>query len=616
MQLNDIRKKIMSFPTLPGVAVRLLEVFQKEAPSTREITEIISTDAPLTLKVLRAVNSPFYGLRNQIISVGQAVTLLGLNSVKNLALSFSLISALCPKKKAVFDYTQFWKDSIIGGLSAKILAECIDKRHSESAFLIGLLQDIGSLILAENFPDAYKHVYDRTLKNGLTTAHAETLELGLDHMAVGRYLLQTWGFPPAFLLPIGWHHAPDDADTAKSEGGFESLILVLHLSSLVIDLFRKSGRPVDFLPLTDALVKYGLEKVVDKTQLAERVSDSIQSIFPIFELEVDADRCFEIIESSKAELSDLADTLITQVDLQKGHIEELTRQTGVDGLTQLNNQRRFYEILQQEISRAARYKTPLALIMADVDYFKSVNDFYGHLVGDKVLKTMASALKSALRDSDHIARYGGEEFAVILPLTPLEGAMLVAERLRVAVGGLKVPHDQKAISVSMSFGVAAVDGTARVGVENFIRMADEALYEAKEAGRDRCQAYRQKINRAGLPTILVIDDESVVLVTVTKMLAKLGYSAVTAEDGPSTVAQCQIQASNIKVVLLDVLMPGINTLDTIGAIKSICPQSKVIISSGFEKNQIRSEILKKSDGYIGKPYSLIELQSVIDDCLA
>ncbi len=609
-QLSDIQDNVKRLPTLPGVAVRILEVFKKEDFSLKELSDLIATDPPLTLRVLKAVNSPFYGLKTRIESVGQAITFLGINSVKNLSLSFSLIRAFSSRKKSVFNYPQFWKDSLVGAVSAKLLAEKIDKRHCESAFLIGLLQNIGSLILAENFPQAYGQALQSSKSQGLPLIEVETQSLGLDHMAVGQYVLDAWGLPETFSIPIGCHHAPDRQKEPK--GDISSLVQILHLSSLVIDLFGKSSAKVDYSLLDNALLKQGLDKIVDKTQLFTMVFESIKAIFPIFDFEVDAEQYLQIIESSKAELNELAENLISQVDTQKQSIEDLTRQVGVDGLTQLNNQKRFYEILQQEISRAVRYHDPLALIMADIDHFKSINDFYGHLGGDHVLKSVAAKLKTTLRDSDHIARYGGEEFGVVLPLTDMYGALLVAERLRSAVSELKVPYNHKMVSVTMSFGVASLAGAHKLAVESFIRQADEALYEAKNAGRNRCHAYRKQAPHESLPKILVIDDEEVVLVTVSKMLERLGYDSITAADGQSAIAHCRENTNNVSMVLLDVMMPGISPKETICMLKALCPESKIILSSGFEVDQIEKEIRDNSDGYLGKPYSMGELKGILD----
>ncbi|NJL67362.1 MAG: diguanylate cyclase [Microcoleus sp. SM1_3_4] len=168
--------------------------------------------------------------------------------------------------------------------------------------------------------------------------------------------------------------------------------------------------------------------------------------------------------------------------------QELHRQATVDGLTQVANRRRFDEYLLQEWRRLARHHAPISLIMCDVDFFKRYNDGYGHLAGDDCLKQVAAAIAGALkRPGDLAARYGGEEFAVILPHTDAVGAFCVAEEIRARVFGLQIPHGNSAVNscVTMSLGVATAVPVPLSAPEELIAAADEALYCAKERGRDR-----------------------------------------------------------------------------------------------------------------------------------
>ncbi|HEX5126140.1 MAG TPA: diguanylate cyclase [Rhodocyclaceae bacterium] len=170
---------------------------------------------------------------------------------------------------------------------------------------------------------------------------------------------------------------------------------------------------------------------------------------------------------------------------------ELTRLSSVDGLTGIANRRQFDDFLLREWGRGARYGTSISLLMCDIDYFKQYNDLYGHQEGDECLKTVARTLEcQVLRPTDLVARYGGEEFAVILPDTTLEGAMQIAEKMRAAVIALDLQHAGSGIlgQVSMSFGVTHQmprrDGQ---GVNELLRAADTALYEAKGNGRNRVE---------------------------------------------------------------------------------------------------------------------------------
>ena len=163
----------------------------------------------------------------------------------------------------------------------------------------------------------------------------------------------------------------------------------------------------------------------------------------------------------------------------------ITKQASTDGLTGLANRREFQDQLRREIERAQRFGLPLALILLDLDDFKLVNDRFGHLAGDSVLRAVASTVKSGIREIDCAARYGGEEFAIILPGATSEGAARLAERLRIAIAERPATAaDGRPVRMTSSFGVAAMPEDATTQVE-LVAVADGALYAAKEAGKNR-----------------------------------------------------------------------------------------------------------------------------------
>jgi diguanylate cyclase (GGDEF)-like protein len=174
--------------------------------------------------------------------------------------------------------------------------------------------------------------------------------------------------------------------------------------------------------------------------------------------------------------------------------QKLMALASIDDLTQLYNRRYFFERFNQEVERAKRYQRPLSCIIMDIDYFKHVNDSYGHLAGDQVLIDIAQILKNNCRQSDLAGRYGGEELIILLPETEAGGAMIIADRIREMIEEHQTVDGKGAvIGVTVSMGVASLSGTELGNIdknERIVQYADDALLVAKKGGRNRIELYR------------------------------------------------------------------------------------------------------------------------------
>jgi diguanylate cyclase (GGDEF)-like protein len=173
----------------------------------------------------------------------------------------------------------------------------------------------------------------------------------------------------------------------------------------------------------------------------------------------------------------------------------LERLSITDGLTELYNHRHFQDELARHFSESVRYGRPLSLALIDLDFFKKINDTYGHAVGDVVLKTVAHLFTDSIRKTDLAARYGGEEFAVIMPETEMQDALSFAEKIRALVENTTVETDQGTVRATVSIGVASIPHPDINTPKELIEDADDCLYRAKEGGRNQVMAERRKRDR-------------------------------------------------------------------------------------------------------------------------
>jgi diguanylate cyclase (GGDEF)-like protein len=186
------------------------------------------------------------------------------------------------------------------------------------------------------------------------------------------------------------------------------------------------------------------------------------------------------LEERLARFADLVSLAISNAQT----LEELARQATTDAVTGLANHRRFHERLREEVERALRHGHALTLAMIDIDHFKRVNDTHGHQTGDRVLAEVAHQLAAQARTGDVVARVGGEEFAWLMPDTDVEGGLAGADRAREAISSLRLERE---VSITVSAGVCGLGPDLDAGA--LVSCADEALYAAKHAGRDRTIVY-------------------------------------------------------------------------------------------------------------------------------
>jgi diguanylate cyclase (GGDEF)-like protein len=467
------------------VATRIVQEALNDDVELATLSRLAESDPGFAARVVSTTNSGAFGLPRKVSDVRQACSLLGVRGLRNLALSL-VVSDMIPTGS---DGTVLLVNSLRRAVSARLLAEALKERALDEFFTTGLFLEIGLLQSARGdlagtadiarMPAAHRPTYERACGR-------------IDHTVSGGELAQQLRLPDSVIDAVRGHHAAappaslmsrvawaaervagafeggdaartrkDALDAAEAIGVASAAANALldRVPALVAEAAQGFDRPVPAQETLDALVQDAHKRLVEMNSSYERIVHQLEQLL------TEKDQLTSQLQRANTELASVAAT---------------------DVLTGLPNRRAFEESLRRDLARATRAKGPLSLLMVDVDFFKKVNDTYGHATGDVVLKKVAEVIRAGLRVGDIPARLGGEEFVALLPGSDAEGGRVVAERIRIALAAVAMPGPSGPFNVTASFGVCCCVGAECVGAEaSILERADAALYEAKRSGRNQ-----------------------------------------------------------------------------------------------------------------------------------
>lgn len=466
-----------ALPSLPAVAVKIIEMANDPDADIGTICQYISLDPVLSAKLLRTANTPLYKSRRVATNIRQAVSILGTHTVLVIALSFSLTHSLMksklPDSSAAFNDTIFWRRSIASALAARALGEKLELNYLDDLFLAGLIQEIGILAFWVIMPEEYGKVFASTSDHDVLL-NTERETFGAGHDELGYALLKRWHIPDYIALScIASHSQPEPKNLGPT------LQSCLAVSRYLADYFLFPQETEKMTALNEAAqewLTFDAHALIDVIKIMEV---GLKAIEDLFEMSIhDPSEVNGILSEAKE--------LLMIHDLSR--MRDLEDKSQRDGLTGAYNRTYFDETLRREFNLALQYNLPLTIAIIDLDHFKNVNDTYGHIAGDSLLAMVVKTVFDQIRQDDTLSRYGGEEFALILPGTSLVASRNLIIRLKDSIADIAYKFDGRStIRITASIGVAGYhENTAHFREpRDLIKAADAALYAAKHAGRNR-----------------------------------------------------------------------------------------------------------------------------------
>lgn len=240
LSATAVAERVRELPALPAALAQLLSALEDPAPDIERLTRLMALDQALSVKALRLANSSFYGLPRQVHSIGDAVQLLGLRSIRNIVLAAGLVSALTPHHAGPLDLTGFWRHATATALCAEALALRLELDVG-AAFTLGLLHDIGRLVLASGFPAPYQQVLSYQAQQDCPALQAERAVLGTDHAHVGALMAERWNFAPQLIDAIALHHQPPEQGPALA-------VDLVHLADNIAHALDLAGLTHEMVP--------------------------------------------------------------------------------------------------------------------------------------------------------------------------------------------------------------------------------------------------------------------------------------------------------------------------------------------------------------------------------
>ncbi|HVP10721.1 MAG TPA: HDOD domain-containing protein [Phycisphaerae bacterium] len=479
-------------PTSVAVAMKFLELGKDPDAGPADYVKVIEADASLTSKLLALANSSWAGVRNRVTTLKAAVNLLGLGTVRTLAISYCMTGLHNELQLSPAESQRFWEPSLTKATAARHYAMMENTKHGDEAFVIGLFEDFALPVIYSVLREDYLNLL-RTPGLTLHDQLQKERELcGMDHSEIGRAVALKLELPELFVDTVAFHHNHERLTELVSD---ETLRDAAHIAALLphstniwnqkdadaLSGFLKARKPDLGFDSFLKEVQTEFVRLYSFFYEGKQPEAELPSLLAALAREA-ADNSSNIVRR----MNELLSETVQQGLQAKQKMQDLHAKAIYDPLTQVLNREGFRTRAEQAMAMASRHGAAMALCYLDLDGFKSLNDRFGHDFGDAALQAVIGHTRAALPKDAILGRMGGDEFVVMLESPSLELAREIIERALRTVADNAVQLEAVSSRVAWSAGLLYVRALSpKTRLDSLLKAADEIMYQAKRQGGNR-----------------------------------------------------------------------------------------------------------------------------------
>lgn len=491
-------KNCFCLPIHPSIFLKLMELGKKADAAPEQYAELIASSQSLSAKLLATVNSSWFGLSHRVKKVTQAVNLLGTANIRLLAITHCLASVHAHIDLSRETLEMYWEAGLLKASAAQWLAEQIEPSLSDEAFLMGLMQDLALPIMHSVCEEPYVSADGSTVRSATQLRANETDAFGMDHGEAAVVLGEALGLPGFLTSSFRVHHDRVALQVACASSVLADVIyfasLLPHVpngwdddQALQAGAFLRQRLGGEVFELAGALreIEARFRMVVGYFRAAESRNINLEILLHDAAREMD-ETTMQLVGQLHSVMNGAveADRELSVRNIEAIQFEEQTREDSLCGVLNRNGLQQVGELMLQSLRHS---DGSVCVWFADVDNFKHINDTYGHLVGDKMLRHVTDRMQEVFGPKTLIARYGGDEFVVVQGNVAKEAdALAMAEQFLKRLNEPSNESGDQEVSVTMSIGGVWYSSARAAGsVQQMVAEADQQMYQAKTSGKNR-----------------------------------------------------------------------------------------------------------------------------------